>query len=800
VASLGTLVLLGVVVIAAILVERLLHPGPGPAQVPPMAGGPGVAFFNGNPNAMFQGPFDNPPDANAAVKENLIARLPEHPEETLEPEGSLEPEQAQPQDALPADIPAAAVQKVKRSTVHIRVHGADGLKGEGSGFFAFEPGVVVTNAHVVGMLHASVAPPKQIDVVVFSGEPNEKRLTGTVLGVDRSADLAVLRVPKAPFLPPPLRVQQTRGLSEVQKVYIFGFPFGSQLGKQITVSVSSISQLRKDRFGRINKIQVNGGMHQGNSGGPVVDARGDVVGVSVSVIHGTLINFAVPGDFVLAAHSGRVLSARTGHPLKNGANIEMSYELSLLDPLQKLRAAKVEYWYGPAGTVRPQSLTKPAPLAGDDPHQMVDLVYKDGAARGVLQLAPAAKGKVLYTRPVLVSTAGKRIWGAARPNRSQPTVERKPALLAWKNHAAMRKVLLDTTSRLRYSNTDTDWRIESQLEENVQPLQAGANLRLTHKRVRVGPFAYGTWSQDFTQIAQAARALKDAASVAEADAAGTPAPPQLENERGRNFVLMKDINDLHVQFSQGFALASIPLPNRLVNPDETWKAERGVMLGGKTLILDLSCTYEGMRKRGEREEALIRVAGGPRTANGQGKPDTGKVRGQAVFDIAAGQITSAKVEANLEMELTIPNFGGVQATGAVVSQLTRSTANVPGQYRQVFRVEDKLTAAEPKDKLQPGYHKVFKVPMKAGKTYLINMVAKNDAANDAGAQGQSANFDPYLRLEDALGYSLAEDDDSGGGLNAQILFQPAVDGEYQVIATTFSAEQLGSFVLTVDEE
>lgn len=66
-------------------------------------------------------------------------------------------------------------------------------------------------------------------------------------------------------------------LTEVQRVYIFGFPKGSALGKEITVSESSVSSLRKDSEGSLSQIQVNGGMQPGNSGGPVVDAGGAVL-------------------------------------------------------------------------------------------------------------------------------------------------------------------------------------------------------------------------------------------------------------------------------------------------------------------------------------------------------------------------------------------------------------------------------------------------------------------------------------------------------------------------------------------
>ena len=60
-------------------------------------------------------------------------------------------------------------------------------------------------------------------------------------------------------------------------MYVIGYPFGEQLGKNVTVSTSSVSSLRYDNDHILKSVQVNGGMNPGNSGGPVVDANGDVL-------------------------------------------------------------------------------------------------------------------------------------------------------------------------------------------------------------------------------------------------------------------------------------------------------------------------------------------------------------------------------------------------------------------------------------------------------------------------------------------------------------------------------------------
>ena len=206
---------------------------------------------------------------------------------------------------------------MKKSTAYLKVTDADGRQAEGSGFFGIEPGIVLTNAHVVGMLGASSKPPKKVEIVAHSGTPDEIRFEGTVLGADRDNDLAVVRVDgDQTKLPAPLVVELDRcSLTELQKVFIFGFPFGASLGKEITARDSSVSSFRRDVDGSLYQIQVNGGMDPGNSGGPVVDARGVVVGVSVAVIKGTQINFAVPSEKIQGMLHGRVQEANLGKAL-----------------------------------------------------------------------------------------------------------------------------------------------------------------------------------------------------------------------------------------------------------------------------------------------------------------------------------------------------------------------------------------------------------------------------------------------------------------------------------------------------
>jgi S1-C subfamily serine protease len=201
------------------------------------------------------------------------------------------------------------VDKVKRATVRVRVLFSGRKAGSGSGFVEKNSRKVLTNAHVMGLVaqkgERKLGPPRQIELVINSGEPGkEYSLGGELEAVDTESDLAILR----PYLldpgakhvvPEGLVVPKNPNVALLQRLFVFGFPFGEQLGTEITVSETSVSSLRKDQgTGRLSAIQVRGGMNPGNSGGPVVDVKGNVVGVAVAGIQGTDINFAIPGEVV----------------------------------------------------------------------------------------------------------------------------------------------------------------------------------------------------------------------------------------------------------------------------------------------------------------------------------------------------------------------------------------------------------------------------------------------------------------------------------------------------------------------
>ena len=112
--------------------------------------------------------------------------------------------------------------------------------------------------------------------------------------------LALLRVKLNPKGLTPLELGTTTGLKvETQAITAFGYPFGDRLAVQdgkypsVSVNVGRITALRKSKM-ELEAIQVDAQVNPGNSGGPVTDSKGRVIGVITAGVRGAGVNFAVP--------------------------------------------------------------------------------------------------------------------------------------------------------------------------------------------------------------------------------------------------------------------------------------------------------------------------------------------------------------------------------------------------------------------------------------------------------------------------------------------------------------------------
>lgn len=189
-----------------------------------------------------------------------------------------------------SDHTLEVVERGKKATALVEVTTARG-GATGSGFCIDRSGLFITNAHVV-------RGGTSVRLIIEIGQKSQRRLRARVLRADDAQDLALLQVDGDAGLTP-LELGRDDTLHETDPIVTFGFPFGPRLkvGNEvypdITVLRSRITALRRDK-GRLEGIQFDNQLNPGNSGGPVVDEAGRVVGVAVATVPGAAINLAIP--------------------------------------------------------------------------------------------------------------------------------------------------------------------------------------------------------------------------------------------------------------------------------------------------------------------------------------------------------------------------------------------------------------------------------------------------------------------------------------------------------------------------
>ncbi len=175
-------------------------------------------------------------------------------------------------------------------------------RGSGSGVVVDPNGYIITNAHVVGFSRrVEVLLPQRADQDMRHHsvlKPGGKLLAADVIGVDKEADLAVLKIAETGL--PALRFSDSEMLRQGHLVFAFGSPFGLDNSVTMGVVSSMARQLRADD--PMVYIQTDAAINPGNSGGPLVDSEGGIVGINTFIISpsGTNsgIGFAVPSNIV----------------------------------------------------------------------------------------------------------------------------------------------------------------------------------------------------------------------------------------------------------------------------------------------------------------------------------------------------------------------------------------------------------------------------------------------------------------------------------------------------------------------
>src|ERR1700761_3251395 len=228
-------------------------------------------------------------------------------------------------------------------TIHVGEASGRPRGGTGSGVVVAPDGLMLTNSHVAGA-GSTANSAGRIEVTPREGQ----HLTARLVGDDPATDLALIRIVE-PVTLPAAPLGDSKRLKRGQLVIAIGNPLGFE-STVTTGVVSALGRSLRSRNGRLidDVIQTDAALNPGNSGGPLVSSRGEVVGVNTAVIMGAQgICFAVAANtaqFVLGelVRHGRVRRAFIGIAAQQIALPRRLRHAAGLDQERAVMASSVE--------------------------------------------------------------------------------------------------------------------------------------------------------------------------------------------------------------------------------------------------------------------------------------------------------------------------------------------------------------------------------------------------------------------------------------------------------------------------
>ena len=263
--------------------------------------------------------------------------------------------------------------------------------GNGSGSIIDAKGLVLTNAHVVRGSN-----------VVNVTLSDKRQFRGVVIASSRNPDLAVIRLEDVNVKLPTLSIASSNSIQVGQRAFAIGNPFGRFAG---TLTTGIISRIDRDR----NFLQTDAALNPGNSGGPLLNTRGELVGVNTAIFTANSassgIGLAIEADtvkkFIASARQGAIANSPRPSALASptviaiGGNAISSVLTTSDNTLPDGSYFKAYQFQGQAG----QSIAIEMRGNGIDPY----LVLFDSTGRKIAEDDDSAGGKnarIVVTLPI----------------------------------------------------------------------------------------------------------------------------------------------------------------------------------------------------------------------------------------------------------------------------------------------------------------------------------------------------------------------------------------------------------------
>ena len=277
----------------------------------------------------------------------------------------------------PSERVVEVVQQVGPSVVTVVNVLPNGARGSGSGVIISQDGHIVTNQHVIDGA-------SRIEVMTADGSA----LPAVLIGSDLFADLAVVKVERD--MPVPARWGDSDKLSAGQTVIAIGSPLGDFVN---TVTVGVISNVSRSidvgqGFQLQDLIQTDAAINQGNSGGPLLNLAGEVVGINTLIVRGNGsgaqaegLGFAIPSNSAKAITDQIIERGRVSRPylgiewrwispqISSMFNLPVDYGVFITGIVPGSPAAQ-------AGLERGDILVSFGGQAFDQDHPFINLLYK----------------------------------------------------------------------------------------------------------------------------------------------------------------------------------------------------------------------------------------------------------------------------------------------------------------------------------------------------------------------------------------------------------------------------------------